>query len=203
MTVPSPVGNRDAASSHAPTVSHQCPLGVPAGVDAEQVRSGVGCRVDERQELLGGRVAHEGVHVVVEHQGQGTVGLPHVPERPTLPGEHPEGVVDRRGDADGHRHRGERLLGCDDGGPLVFLVGGAAQQQVRVPPGLPELVQPRPVVLDLPDERVRKRHSVLPPQHPDRQRFTGRPRAAVLHDGAAAGRVVLGLPVDRCEPDVT
>ena len=39
---------------------------VPAGVDAEDLRARVGGRVDQRQQLLGGRVAVQRVHVVVE-----------------------------------------------------------------------------------------------------------------------------------------
>lgn len=162
---------------------------VPAGVDAEHLRAHVRGGVDQGEQFGGGRVAHQRVHVVVEHDRQG---------RPVRVGAHDGTAVrgERRsravqavgGDGDGHRDSGEGRAGLQVVLPLVVDVGGAEQSDVGAVEPLTDLPPPGPVVLDLPQPRV----AALPvDQATGRQLLAGRPGAGA--DGRDTAPSVLAV----------
>ena len=65
---------------------------------------------------------------------------------------------------------------------------------------LADLVRPRPVVLDLPGQRVRRGAGQ---QRPGRQRLTRRPGPSIGHRAAGPRRVVVHVPVDLGQPALT
>ena len=130
---------------------------VPAGVDAEVLGTGLGGGVDQRQQLLGGRIAHQGVHVVVDDHRQvradegPTDGAPVRGQGgdralPTLPGD-----GDRRG------YGLELLARVQPDRPVMIEVVGSADDHgdlVGSDPATVHLPAPGPVVLDLPGQRA-------------------------------------------------
>ena len=164
---------------------------VPARVDAEVLGARRGGRVDQRQQLGGGRIAHEGVHVVVEDDrqalGLGALGA----QRAPVQGERPQGSLPAVAHGHGDGHGGERLPRRDRQAPVVLGVARAHEQERQLAgtaaQALAELGVPGAVVLDLPGPRGAG-GAVL--EHSSGHPLAGRPGAAA-GDGERATRVLL------------
>ena len=102
---------------------------VPAGVDTERLRTGIGGRVDERQQPLGGRVPHQGVHVVVVDHRQPLIVRVRSPGEPAVLGQLAQGGLPAETESDCGRDGTEGLTGPEYGQPLVIGIGGPTQGQ--------------------------------------------------------------------------
>ena len=106
-------------------------LGVPSGVDAEILGADPGRRCDQRHQPFGGRVAHQGVHVIVEDHREPAVVLVGAPDGAAVVGEPPHRAFQALGaQSNRHRHRLERLAWPERDPPLVLGVGGAEQSEI-------------------------------------------------------------------------
>lgn len=171
-------GRRAPLADAVPPVA---PVVVPAGVDAEVLRSGLGRRVDERQEPVRRRVAHERVHVVVEDERAAGVGRHRDARGPPVVRELADGgvepvVAERERDRDAL----EALARCERLQPGVVKVVRTLEHQGE-PVGPLELrvdlPAPGAVDLHLPHDGVTR---VRVDQRRDRDVVPGGPRRASL-----------------------
>ncbi len=126
---------------------------VPAGVDDEVLRAGLGGGVDQGQQLGRGRVAHQAVHVVVEDDRQPAVVGVRAAGGPAVAGEAGESDVGAaaRGQRERHGHGTELGARLQRVAPAVVGVVRAVQCGVRRVVAHPALPAPAaPVVFDLP-----------------------------------------------------
>ncbi len=170
---------------------------VPAGVDAEVLRPGLGGRVDQGKQLLGGRIAHQRVHVVVEDHRQIRADE-RTPDGAAMRGEggdRPLPTVPRHGDRGGHGRELRTRAELDR--PVVIDVVGSAgdhRDLVHPHPATVDLPAPGPVVLDLPGQRASGGGVV---DHGGGQDLAGRPGRGA--DRRAVG-ARLDAPVRRRDP---
>ena len=189
-------------------------VGVPAGIDAEVLRADLGRGVNQREQPLRGRVAHQRVHVVVEDHRQPPGVLVRAADRAADRGQGGDGPLEPVR-ADGHRgrHRRERAARRQRDVPGVLGVGRAEQRHVGAAgrPGgrvaavragagrgipvraLPRLPVPAAVVLDLPGPRVAGGPA---DDRAHRQVDPGRPRARAGQAESAARIGPVDVPVE-------
>lgn len=168
---------------------------VPAGVDDEDLGPDGSGRFDERQELVGGGVAHQGVHVVVvDHRERPVVGVA-AADPASVCGEFAERGVQAAGlgmDEDGG-YGAELLARCQRPAPLVMRVIGAEQGEVGRAFPFTGLEAPPRAGLDLPEPGT----AAAVGERGDRQVPSGRPTALRVPLEAAAALMAVGGPAQR------
>ena len=156
-----PAGRRRPVSDRVPPCLAD--VRVPPGVDAEVLGSGTGGGGDEGHQPFRGRVAHQGVHVVVKDDGEPAVVCVGPPDGSAVFGEPSHRALEAVGtERDGDRDRLEGFSGFKREPPMVLgvcrteqgEVGARAAAMVRrngvATPVLADLPVPGAIVLDLP-----------------------------------------------------
>ena len=184
-------GNGAGSGSQAPTAVPPAPgvVVVPARVDAKYSAPACAAASIEREQLLGRRIAHEGVHVVVEDHrepaGSGWSRRSH-----GVVGEFAEGGVQhaRTGPDEDGGNGPELLAGREEVAPLVVGVVGAEQGDVGRALAFAGLETPSRAGLDLPEPGA-----PLPVgERADREVAAGGPAALRGTLEAAASLVAVG-----------
>ncbi len=143
---------REAGLGRHPLADGRPPVAgvvVPAAVDDEDLDAGLARGLDQRQLLLGGRIAVDGVHVIVEHDARlGVVDVRRT-HLAAVVGDVGDHAVEIMGDGEGGRHGGEGFAQMQFLEPSVVLVGRAGQRHAAVLGVVLHVPAPGAVVFDL------------------------------------------------------
>ena len=122
---------------------------VPAAVDDEDSDAGLAGGLDKRKLLLGGRIAIDGVHVIVEHHARFRVVTVRRAHFATVVGDVGDNPIKVVGDSEGRRHCGEGFAKMEFLAPGVVLVGRAGQRHAAVRGVVLYIPAPCAVMFDL------------------------------------------------------